>query len=436
MMNASKIRRLIGAVAMAAACVMIGSAITLPQESSAIAETQTIVLTSPFTAAIEQVHDSVVGINNYQIQRYGTYDSPFGNSFGFGFGFGYGYGNGGSQPQYEEREVLASTGSAVVVGEGFVLTNYHVVEDASNLKVTVTEEDGEVTEIPASLVAYDEAIDIAIVYAPKLDRQPVKLGDSDTLRVGDWAICIGNPLSSTFSGTVTTGIVSALNRAIESEGYDKYGRRETITNAMIQTDAAINSGNSGGGMFSVTGELMGIPTLKYTGSAFSGATVEGIGMCIPINAAKPLIEDVLANKITAEVKTAQTADETTAADLTGKPRMGISVKDMESIFRSNVFSQGLLPKGVYVAEVEEGGPAEAAGMKAGDVIVDVDDTVITSFQEMNNIISAKNAGDVLKVKVFRAEGLDDLENLKAIPEDGEYIDLEVTLAVIDTDIKQ
>ena len=438
MMNASKIRRLIGAVAMAAACVMIGSAITLPQESSAIAETQTIVLTSPFTAAIEQVHDSVVGINNYQIQRYGTYDSPFGNSFGFGFGFGYGYGNGGSQSQYEEREVLASTGSAVVVGKGFVLTNYHVVEDASNLKVTVTEEDGEVTEIPASLVAYDEAIDIAIVYAPKLDRQPVKLGDSDTLRVGDWAICIGNPLSSTFSGTVTTGIVSALNRAIESKGYDKYGRRETITNAMIQTDAAINSGNSGGGMFAVTGELMGIPTLKYTGSAYSGASIDGIGMCIPINAAKPLIEDVLSGKITATEPIDDGSDEEDANDLTGKPRLGVSIVDLSRLISN---TNGVLPNGVYVREVEKDSPAELAGMEPGDIIVDVEDQVITTTTELQSIVGAHKAGDTLKIKVFRAPGLADYINGLARSSDvkvdeGTYIDLEVTLAIVDEVIKQ
>jgi S1-C subfamily serine protease len=116
--------------------------------------------------------------------------------------------------------------------------------------------------------------------------------------------------------------------------------------------------------------------------------------------------------------------------------MGISVNDMEAIFNSRVFSQGLLPKGVYVAEVEAGSPAERAGMKPGDVIVDVNDTVITNFDAMNKIISTKVSGDTLKVKVYRTEGLDDLENLKTIPQDGEYIDLEVTLAVIDTDIKQ
>ena len=151
-------------------------------------------------------------------------------------------------------------------------------EDASSLLVTMTGDSGNTNGYAARLVAYDESLDIAIVYATGLDLPAVTLGDSDTLQVGDWAINIGNPLG--FTKTTTVGVVSALNRAIESESYDKYGRKSTITNAMIQVDAAINSGNSGGGMFNVNGELMGIPTLKYTGSYYSGSTVEGIGIAV------------------------------------------------------------------------------------------------------------------------------------------------------------
>lgn len=434
-------KNLLGYIAVAVVCVMIGSAVTLVDRPVAQAEntTQTVVVTSPFTAAIAEVRDSVVGVSNYQEVRYSNRNS-LDDFFSYGFGFGYGYGNGSrgnDDTEDQVQEVLAGTGSGVVVGEGYVLTNFHVVEDATRVEISVMKDGAtEAETYAAAVVASDENLDVAVVYAPDLPLSPVKLGDSDTLQVGDWAICIGNPLGEEFSGTVTTGIVSALNRAVSSTNYDKYGRRETITNAMIQTDAAINSGNSGGGMFSVSGELMGIPTLKYTGSAYSGATIEGIGMCIPINAAKPLIEDVLTNKLTAEVKSDANSESSTTGDLTGKPRMGISVNDMEDIFRSTVFSQGLLPKGVYVAEVEAGGPADLAGMKAGDVIVDVNDTVITTFERMSEIISSKSAGDVLQVKVYRAEGLDNLEELTEIPEEGEYIDLEVTLAMMESDVKQ
>ena len=425
-------KHLMGYVAIALVCVMLGSALTLTLNPSAQAENSaapaTVVVQSPFTAAIAQVRGSVVGVNNYQTVRYSTGGRNY-----FGFGYGYGYDNGQSKTQ----EVLASTGSAVVIGPDYVLTNYHVVEDASKLEVSVIPQGKEeAVTFAASLVASDENLDIAILYAPGLNLEPVTLGDSDSMQVGDWTICIGNPLGEQFSGTVTVGIVSALNRAVSSTSYDKYGRRETITNAMIQTDAAINAGNSGGGMFNVNGELMGIPTLKYTGSAYSGSTVEGIGMCIPINAAKPLIEDVLSGRI--ETVAPDSTNNTSASgDLTGKPRMGITVSDINQ--SSSLVSSGTLPKGVYVNAVEENGPAAKAGMQAGDIIVDVNDTVITSFSQMSAIITSKSAGDVLQVKVYRVEGLDELlsgENitLDDIPE-GQYIDMEVTLAVVDN-VKQ
>ena len=433
-MNMKQRKHLIGYVAIALVCVMLGSALTLTLNPSAQAEntanTTTVVVESPFTAAIAKVHGSVVGINNYQTVRYSTGGRNY-------FGFGFGYGNGNGNGQAKTQEVLASTGSAVVIGPDYVLTNYHVVEDATKLEVSVIPEGAEeAVTYAASLVASDENLDIAILYAPGLGIEPVTLGDSDDMKVGDWTICIGNPLGEQFSGTVTVGIVSALNRAVSSTSYDKYGRKETITNAMIQTDAAINAGNSGGGMFNVNGELMGIPTLKYTGSAYSGSTVEGIGMCIPINAAKPLIEDVLSGKIET-VAPDESSGASASSDLTGKPRMGITVSDINQ--SSTLITSGTLPKGVYVNEVDADGPAARAGMQPGDIIVDVDDTVITTFSQMSGIISGKSAGDVIKVKVYRVEGLDDLlsdENatLDDIPE-GRYVDMEITLAVVDN-VKQ
>ncbi|MBQ8200913.1 MAG: trypsin-like peptidase domain-containing protein [Clostridia bacterium] len=428
----TRIRRMVGCLALALACVMIGSAMTLSLDFTAAAEenaanVQTVIHTSPFTAAIAAVRDSVVGVSNYQKVTYGNYGNGYG-SFYFGFGYGYGYGNGRNDQEPETREELASTGSGVVIGEGFVLTNYHVVEDASSLKVTVTDESGETSEYAASLVAYDENLDAAIIYAPDCTLPAVSLGDSDKLMVGDWAICIGNPLG--FTKTTTAGIVSALNRAVESETYDKYGRRETISNAMIQVDAAINSGNSGGGMFSVTGELMGIPTLKYSGSYYSGSTVEGIGMCIPINAVKPLIDDVLSGRITAVAPETTKSDNSNTAnsDMIGRPRLGVTIADVNTSTRAAM--QGQIPDGVFITEVEAGSPAEIGGMQAGDIIVDVDGTVITSTSQLQSVISGHKAGDTLQIKVYRAPGILNISGNDNAP-DGEYVDLEVTLAVID-----
>ncbi len=431
-----KFRKVMGGIALGLTCAMIGAGVTATTRNmSASAETTTLsssttttVVTSPFTEAVAKVRDSVVGVSNYQKVRYSTY----GNSY---FGYGFGYGSGRGNNDVEEKEELSSTGSGVVIGEGFVLTNYHVVEDASSLRVTVTDDSNNTTEYAATLVAYDESLDIAIVYATDLDLPAVTLGDSDSLQVGDWAICIGNPLG--FSKTTTAGIVSALNRSVESSSTDKYGRKSTTSNAMIQVDAAINSGNSGGGMFSVTGELMGIPTLKYTGSYYSGSTVEGIGMCIPINSAKPLIEKVLNGEITFTAAEALDSDDdedstsSSGTNLVGKPRMGIT---MSNLANSAALQSGQIPKGVYVVNVEENSPAEKAGMQVGDIIVDVDDTVITSTTELSAKVAEYEAGDTLKIKVYRVPGITDLTGSDDIP-DGEYIDLEVTLEIIDN-VKQ
>ena len=260
--------------------VLVSGTVMLQGHSSAAAEDNKVIVTSPFTAAVAEVKDSVVGVRNYQVVRYSNngYGSfgDWGNFFGFGnWGNGYGYGDGYGNnygDQNRSEEVLAGTGSGVVIADHYVLTNFHVVEKATSLKVTVAKDDVDEPDLySAVVVASDENLDIAVIYAPDLDLKPVQLGDSDTLQVGDWAICIGNPLAERFYGTVTAGIVSALNRSVNNTSYDKYGHKDVTTNTMIQVDAAINNGNSGGGMFSVTGELMGIPTLKYSGTAYAGA---------------------------------------------------------------------------------------------------------------------------------------------------------------------
>lgn len=428
-----KFRKMMGGIALGLTCAMIGAGATMAaQNTSAAAEavtaanSTTTVVTSPFTAAVQQVRNSVVGVSNYQTVRYGSY----GNNFYFGYGFGYGNGRNNDQ-QIEEREELAATGSGVVIGQGFVLTNYHVVEDASSLRVTVTDDSGNTDEYAATLVAYDESLDIAIVYATDLDLPAVTLGDSDTLQVGDWAINIGNPLG--FTKTTTVGVVSALNRAIESESYDKYGRKSTITNAMIQVDAAINSGNSGGGMFNVLGQLMGIPSLKYTSSYMSQASIDNIGMCIPINVAKPLIREALEKYDGESVSKyledkAKEADiNTTGDDVDSKPRLGVSVQTLDST--NNAVARQILPKGCLVTKVEDNSAAAAAGIQAGDIIVDVDGTVITSSEGLQEIIFSHAEGDTVQVKVYRAENVLDAKYISDIG-DGEYIDMSVTLKVV------
>lgn len=396
--------------ALALVLMVVASVALFNHDSTAGAEAVTLtenatVVTSPFTEAVEKVRDSVVGVNNYT-----TYRSSY-----YGFGFGYGRGDYADS----SREVLQGSGSGVVVADGYVLTNYHVVEDATTLEVTSGDK-----VYPAELKGTDEAKDIAVLYVEDLDIEPVVLGDSDQLSVGDWAICIGNPLS--FTGTTTVGVISALNREITSDSTDEYGKR--AVNTMIQTDAAINAGNSGGGMFNVAGELIGIPSMKYTGSMFTGSTVEGIGMAIPINEAKELINNVLAGN--GNVESASGTTQSSQSISTGDtPRIGVSVSNLNP--NSYAVAYNLIPNGAYVVEVESGSPAEQAGMLVDDIVVSVDGTRISSKEEMTSILQSKQAGDTVILKVYRVEGgLSSYDDQTSLP-DGEYIDLTVELAILD-----
>lgn len=407
------------AATLAFALVLGGVGVAMQPQFSAIAEPVAIsesatVVQSPFTAAVNGVRDSVVGVNNYTtVSR--------NNNFYFGYGYGFG---GRSTPPEENtgREVLQGSGSGVVIANGYVLTNYHVVEGSTSLEITAGEE-----TYAAVLAGHDESLDLAMLRVESLELKPVVLGDSDVLNVGDWAICIGNPLS--FTGTTTVGVISALNREITNASTDVYGRRTEIKNAMIQTDAAINSGNSGGGMFNVAGELIGIPSMKYTGSYYSRSTVEGIGMAIPVNAAKPLIEDVLSGKAATE---ADTASDSAAIASAGKPRIGVSVSNVNT--SNPAFSMGLLPRGAIVTDVEAGSPAEKAGLQVDDIVVEVDGTIITSTSQMVGLLQAKQVGETAAVKIYRVEGLGSIENIEDIPE-GQYMDLQIELALLDN-VKQ
>ncbi|MEG2252581.1 MAG: trypsin-like peptidase domain-containing protein, partial [Clostridia bacterium] len=343
------------AIAVALAMVVVSSVSLFQMKATAGAEAVQVtenatVVTNPFTGAVQKVIGSVVGVNNYT--KYSN-SNQF-NGFGFGFGSGFGFEDGQSSPDSESsnREVLQGSGSGVVVAKGYVLTNYHVVENASSIEITSGDK-----VYPAVVVGADENKDIAVVKCETLDLEPVVLGDSDVLNVGDWAICIGNPLS--FTGTTTVGVISALNREVANSTTDVYGRRTKSMNTMIQTDAAINAGNSGGGMFNVAGELIGIPSMKYTGSFYSNTAVEGIGMAIPVNEAKDLIQQVLSGKgnVNADVN-GKSSSEPTADIASSTPRIGVTVGNMNP--SNYAVANGILPNGAYVKGVESGSPAEKA----------------------------------------------------------------------------
>ena len=387
---------------------------TIPaDEINAIVNTTTDAsrVTSPFTEVANQVRNSVVGVNNY------TTASSY-----YGYGFGYGYGRRG-----EPRESLSGTGSGVVISNyGHVLTNYHVVEGSTRVTVTTAEDE---KEHEATVVGYDADLDIAVLHVANLDLKAVPLGDSDQLQVGEWAIVIGNPLGEDFARTLTVGVVSALDRTVKDATTDRYGRRTTISNTMIQVDAAINSGNSGGGLFNTLGQLQGIPARKYSSNGLFSASIDNIGMCIPINVAKPLIEQVLKDYNGAAVADANDTQENTqkTQPLQNKPRLGITVNTLTTT--------SVLPQGALVMEVEDQSPAAAAGIKIGDIIVEVDGEIISSSTALVKKIADYQAGDTLNVKVYRDEALAQQINQNSIDlsqvGNGEYIDLTATLQIID-----
>ncbi len=377
---------------------------------------------SPLLDVAKTAMESVVGVNNYQSRGSGN--------FGFDFNFGFGYRN--PQP-FDNSPRIRGTGSGVVVSPyGHVLTNQHVVDGGEKLTVTFGDK-----ELDATLISSDKDLDLAVLLVPGLELPAAPMGDSDALQIGEYAVVIGNPLGTRFERSVTLGVVSSVARTFTSSGRDRFGLRTNNENQMIQVDAAISSGNSGGGMFNTLGQLQGVPTLKFDSNFFTQTSVDNIGMCIPINVAKPMIKAALEQydaldvaDVAAQNKAA--ADETAPATNPNTPRMGVRILTLPGTYLP--VAQGILPQGAYVSEVDPKSPAEAAGMQPGDIIVEASGEVIQNADQLVSIISRQKADDTVSIKVYRVPGLDGvLEDAEKIAEleKGEYIDLSVTLRIIE-----
>lgn len=266
---------------------------------------------------------------------------------------------------YQTQAAAAGSGF-ILSADGYILTNYHVVEDSNS--ITVSLYDG--TEYDATLVGCDESNDIAVLKIDAEGLTPVVLGDSDNLNVGDQVVAIGNPLGElTFS--LTTGVVSALNREVTLSS--------NVTMNLIQTDCAINSGNSGGALFNLYGEVIGITNAKYSSSSSSSeASIDNIGFAIPLNHVKNIVKSII-----------ETGSIT-------KPYIGVTVSSVSSE------AQGYgLPTGAAVRSVEADSPAAKAGLEENDIITEVDGTAITSSTELVNYVGEKTPGDELTFKVYR-----------------------------------
>ena len=326
-------------------------------------------ITSPFADVAQLVMPCVVGVSN----RANTYSIISGQT----------------------EMIEQSSGSGVVITtQGHVVTNYHVVEGASDVQVLWQGQ-----YLKAEIIGVDELTDLAVLRVKEDVMLPaVKMGNTEDVRAGDWAIVVGNPLGKQFADTVTVGVVSALNREIDGSSIVK----------MLQTDAAINSGNSGGGMFNTRGELIGIPSLKFSASGRKGvASIEGIAMAIPMDVVHPVVNSLIQyGKVT-------------------RPKLGISVMTLRG---SEEPTEGMLPAGVYVSAVSAGGAAQIAGIQPDDIIIRVDGERVMLHTDLTNRIAAKQSGDSVELTVYRIPGLAELTVQDRIPQ-GEELEFTVMLQV-------
>lgn len=278
-----------------------------------------------------------------------------------------------------------ASGSGIIISDdGYILTNNHVVSSSSNSsyyqmseaqKITVSLYGSDQT-YEAKIVGTDSQTDLAIIKIEATGLTAAELGDSNSVKVGEFAMAIGNPLG--LDSSVTCGIISAINREVTDEDGNKY--------IAIQTDAAINSGNSGGALVNSEGKVIGINTLKL-----SGTGVEGIGFAIPISSTLDITQQLIQyNKVI-------------------RPYIGISGRDItESLSKKYNF-----PIGIYISEIEDFSAAEIAGLKIGDVITKIDGTDVSTMEELNKIKNTHNVGDNVTLTIFRdGETLDVTLKLK------------------------
>lgn len=265
-----------------------------------------------------------------------------------------------------------ATGSGIIISEdGYIVTNNHVISSESNASYyAITEATGitvnlynDSTEYTATIVGTDSYTDLAVIKIDATGLTPATLGNSDNVQVGEFAMAVGNPLG--MQSSVTSGIVSAVNREVTTE--------DGTTYTAIQTDAAINSGNSGGALVNANGEVIGINTLKLSGDG-----IEGMGFAIPINSTTKVISELIEYK---EVR---------------RPYIGIT----GSAVSEEISTRYNVPQGVYVESVEAGGPAEAAGLKVGDIITKIQGTDVSTVQELNNIKNTYSIGNEVTLTVY------------------------------------
>lgn len=317
---------------------------------------------------VKKVTPSVVGVQSTFSSSNGSNNNPM-NGYGGFFGYGS-QGNNGSQG-------MTGVGTGIIMSkDGYIVTNAHVIYDdeygygeASSVQIQMSDEE---TTYDARIVAYDKEADIAVLKIDADNLTPAEFGDSSSCEVGEMVVAIGNPLGLQFQNTVTCGIISALDRKVTIND-------NTMT--LIQTDTAINNGNSGGPLINSSGQVIGINSAKMSSTYSGEATVEGIGFAIPMSEAKSIIDDLI-----------------NYGYVTGRPQLGISCQDV-----TEAVSQAYnIPVGAYIFSVTAGGAADQAGLQPGDVITGIQDQTISTTEELNAVKNQYKAGDTITLTYVRA----------------------------------
>ena len=283
------------------------------------------------------------------------------------------WGWNGFQSDTRKRTAVGTGTGIIMTDDGYIVTNAHVIYDeeynageAVDVSILLSDQ----TKHNAKIIAYDIETDIAVLKIDQTGLKPAEFGNSDDLRVGELVIAVGNPLGFDLFGSVTSGIVSALNRQISIN-------EKHMT--LIQTDAAINSGNSGGPLLNSCGQVIGINSAKMS-SSYGSASVEGLCFAIPMKEAKSIIDDLISNGY-----------------VTGRPQIGITGVDVTESYSSYLG----IPMGVYVRSVSEGSAADIAGIKAGDVIIGIENEAVTTMDALNKVKNQYKAGDTISLKINR-----------------------------------
>ena len=360
---------ILGALCVLAVAFSAGSFMKVNAAAKAVAPAQPVDL----TYAAEKSLPAVVHIKNVQNSKVQTVDvqsDPL--SYFFSYPFGYfgnpGRGKGGTDKRKIQTQPRASSGSGVIIStDGYIVTNNHVVDGADELTVTLNDN----REFSARIIGTDKTTDLALIKVDAKDLPAITIGSSDKLKVGEWVLAVGNPFN--LNSTVTAGIVSAKARSLGANGVESF----------IQTDAAINQGNSGGALVNTSGELVGINAMLYSQTG----SYSGYGFAIPTT---------IMNKVVADIKQYGNVQ---------RAFLGIQGQDVRPYLDMQKEDGKELDlgtnEGVYVAKVDDDGAGAAAGLKAGDVITAIDSKKLTKMAELQEMMAGKRPGDKVSITFLR-----------------------------------